>query len=227
MNEKALYVVGGLAAVAGVVAIAATSGKSSSTGVSYAAADPQSVASVENTMAAEIASMNAASVAKTQVAANTILGLASAQQTILKAQMDNATQVQVTDLTTRAQTKQTQIQANAASHAVDALSAAQEAIAKINGGVTEAVASTNANAATTITDMQTRNATTQAQAAAGAQKTDGIFGAIGSIASGVLHFFSPASGGYQPTNSVSDLADMVPTPTLTPSIATSVPLVTG
>lgn len=162
MNKDAL-IVGGLAI--GTVAIAAVlAGRQSSSGTTFAAANPNAVAAVENGIGAQIADMNAAGVAKAQIAATTIVQLASAQQQLLVAQHQDNTQLAETALSTDAATKQAVAASNAAS-----------AVAQIN-------AASNAEIA--------RNQTTQVQAAAGAQKTSSFWSAAGSIVSSVASVFS-------------------------------------
>lgn len=161
--------------------IVAKNGGSQSTGTAFASADPNAVAAVEQGIGAQIAANNQAASDRAKIASDTILGLAATQAGLLGAQIAGAQSLEQTRLTTAAAVQENADSAQAATAQAASSAQATVAAAQAAGAAAQQIASTEANAQTTIA----ANQTTQAQAAAGAQKTSsfwsGLFSAIGSI----------------------------------------------
>lgn len=180
--------VGGLAVVGALI----FAGQQSNNGAAFASADPQSVAAVENGIASQISEMNTLTLAKTQIAANTILGLAQAQQNLLLGQSANATTVQTAS-----------INANAATTQVGLQTGAQVQEAQIGANVATTQAQLNLQAQQAYDALQhdvSNNQTTQVQAAAGAQKTTSFWNTLGSVAKSIIPFSSAPAGAYPVTD---------------------------
>lgn len=186
-EQKTEMLVGAAIVVAIVGAIAyAGRGSASSSGATFASANPQSVAAVENGVAASITAANQAVVQRAALASQTILGLASLQQQDHGAQLNaQTTQLQATETT-----KQVGLQANAATAAATAAAKAADYAAQ----QTTAQVQANAKAQVAVANNQT----TQVQAQAGASKTASWLGAISNVVGSVLSFFNPAPQ-QQPT----------------------------
>jgi hypothetical protein len=177
-DQKTELLIGGgvLLAIVGAIAYAGRS-SASSTGATFAKADPNAVAAAMNGVAQEITANNAAVTARAQIASSTILGLAGLQE---KAQEANLAVTQ-TRIVTDAQTQQIGLQTSSAA-----------AIAKVNADRDLAL-SNNAvtmNAQTTKAQIdQSNNQATIAQRNGSAQKTSAIAGAVSGIVNTIASVF--------------------------------------
>lgn len=217
MDKKVLLIAGGVGAAA-LVGFAVIGGQSSSSGASFSAPDPQSVSAVETaaTNEADLAAQEAQQ--RMSTAANLALGLASLQQSINLAQIDQGTneydaaqQTQQVGLQTSAGVtenaandaaalQKAQLDDAAAEAVSNSVANANTAIATITGNVNEQLATTAANAsdyaasqgataAEQISTNQMNAENNAANAASSTTKAVSKNNVIGNIFSGILGIF--------------------------------------
>lgn len=195
MDKRELLILGGVGAI--VVVAVAIGGRTSSSGVAFSAPNPASVAAVENSAAAQIASHNATIAEEQKNTLGAIVQLASIQQqltlgrvaagqseyatevgaqtTDYVAGLQSATSIANTSANASAAVEQARIGATASEYAAQVLSQAQQAV------------SANQARAQIDTAQAQKDAS---QAASHASQQNGFWGAISGIVSGVSKAFA-------------------------------------
>jgi hypothetical protein len=217
-----LWAVGGIAIIAVFFLMSQNSG-SSSGGLSFVAPDPTSVAAVESANTSMAQSADATALASKQAAVGLAESVISGKTTVATTNSNNESADYIANVGATASQNIVATQAAAATAANQSNNDNALAVAKVNQATTEVgygdqlALGVNANAAavqeTTIAGQtaqaQSNNQTTQAQAAAGAQKTSSIFGAIGQVISSIIPFSKPSPNNNTPapnTNTTTDVA---------------------
>lgn len=204
METKDYIAIGGIAVVA--IAIVAIFGKSTSTGY---AVDPNAAKAEASIVAANSNAINAGVAERTTyatLAAQTAQTHDTNTAAIAIAANNGATQVQLAHIASDMNKTIAQTQSLAAERIAQIEGATQTTIASTNAVAQQTVAMANANANTTVAN--------DAKDAANHASDNNLFGSIvGGIAS-VVPFFSGGSGQYKPTNSVADLANLIPVPSV-------------
>lgn len=228
MDKKLeLALIGGGALV--LVGIAVVSGNQSSAGIAFSQPDPTNVAAVENANVAEANNTATAANQRIGLVSQALVALSTLQSQVNLAQIDYNKSVAADNAATAQVGLQTsaQVQENATNDSTvlaqtkDQDSAA-DAVAQTVANANTAIATIAGNTQTYVAGQQAaanENAANEAAAASETQshtqQQNGLWSSIASIASGVLSFFNPASGGGigNPTDtnpSVYDLANQAP-----------------
>ena len=186
-NHETLIIVG--VAIAAVVAAVVFAGRTNSSGVAFAAADPNSVAAVENGLSAQIASTNQLAFERTQLAAQTILGLANAQGGLLLGQLQANDALAATQAEAAAATQQTELQTAASTRNTQIASDAAVQVA--NSQSQASIAAANAQAA--VENYAIGSQVSIANAQEHQQQQSSLWGNILGAIGGIFGFNSPSS----------------------------------
>lgn len=199
IDKREVLIIGGIGAAA-VVAIA-IGGRSSGSGVTFSAPNPTSVAAVENSAAAEIASHNSAVTQQQQNVLGAVVQLAGIQNSLALGRLAASQQEYTTEVSGQVSETIAGLQSATSEANTSTNAAAAVANAKTSANAAEYAAqlyaqtqqSVSANAAQ-AQEQVAAQASAAAQAQAHASQQNGLWGAISGILGGVAKAVIPGLG---------------------------------